>query len=93
MPTYQYRCDKCGHEFEEFQSMTEPAIEVCPECKGKTRRLISGGAGLLFKGSGFYQTDYRSARYKADQSRDSAASSPPPAADSSKKSETKSDKK
>lgn len=73
--------------------MTEPAIEVCPECKGKTRRLISGGAGLLFKGSGFYQTDYRSARYKADQSRDSAASSPPPAADSSKKSETKSDKK
>jgi putative FmdB family regulatory protein len=70
MPTYQYRCNNCGHEFEEFQSMTEDPIKVCPECQGKTRRLITGGAGLLFKGSGFYQTDYRSAKYKADRRKD-----------------------
>lgn len=71
MPTYQYLCDACGHEFEEFQSMTEDAIDVCPKCQSKPRRLISGGAGLLFKGSGFYITDYRSAKYKADKSKDS----------------------
>lgn len=75
MPTYQYRCQDCGHEFEEFQSMTEDAISVCPQCKGKTRRLISGGAGLLFKGSGFYITDYRSSGYKADQKKDLSSSS------------------
>ena len=75
MPTYQYRCHDCGHEFEEFQSMTEDAISVCPQCKGKTRRLISGGAGLLFKGSGFYITDYRSAGYKADQKKESSSNS------------------
>jgi putative FmdB family regulatory protein len=75
MPTYQYRCQDCGHEFEEFQSMTEDAISVCPQCQGKTRRLISGGAGLLFRGSGFYITDYRSPGYKADQKKDSAARS------------------
>jgi putative FmdB family regulatory protein len=75
MPTYQYRCQDCGHEFEEFQSMTEDAISVCPRCKGVTRRLISGGAGLLFKGSGFYITDYRSAGYKADQKKESSLGS------------------
>jgi len=75
MPTYQYRCHDCGHEFEEFQSMTEEAISVCPKCHGRTRRLISGGAGLLFKGSGFYITDYRSAGYKADQKKDSGHAS------------------
>lgn len=53
--------------------MTEDAITVCPKCKGKTRRLISGGAGLLFKGSGFYITDYRSAKYKADQKKESSS--------------------
>ena len=72
MPTYQYRCDHCGHEFEEFQSMTEDPIDVCPKCQGKPRRLISGGAGLLFKGSGFYITDYRSSKYKADRSNDTS---------------------
>jgi len=75
MPTYQYHCDDCGHEFEEFQSMTEDPILVCPRCLGKPRRLISGGAGLLFKGSGFYATDYRSARYKADMRKDSPTAS------------------
>ncbi len=75
MPTYQYRCNACGYEFEEFQSMTEDPIAVCPKCQGETRRLISGGAGLLFKGSGFYTTDYRSAGYKADERKDRPADS------------------
>jgi putative FmdB family regulatory protein len=64
MPTYEYECLSCGHQFEEFQKMTDKPIETCPKCKGKARRKISGGAGFLFKGSGFYATDYRSESYK-----------------------------
>jgi len=75
MPTYQYRCFDCEYEFEEFQSMTEPAIEVCPACKGRTRRLISGGAGLIFKGSGFYITDHRNQAYKSAADKDKPATS------------------
>jgi putative FmdB family regulatory protein len=59
MPTYDYRCEKCGYEFERFQSMTEKPVKKCPECAGTVRRLIGGGAGLIFKGKGFYQTDYK----------------------------------
>jgi putative FmdB family regulatory protein len=65
MPTYEYHCDACDHEFEEFQSMSEPELKKCPECgKKKLRRLFGSGAAILFKGSGFYQTDYRSESYK-----------------------------
>ena len=64
MPTYQYLCTSCKHTFEEFQSMVDSPLEICPECGGKIKRLISGGAGFIFKGSGFYQTDYRSEGYK-----------------------------
>ena len=65
MPTYEYKCDACGIEFERFQSITAAPIKRCPECgKAKVRRLISTGAGLIFKGSGFYITDYRSEGYK-----------------------------
>ena len=59
MPTYEYRCTQCDHEFEKFQSMMEDPVDVCPVCGGKVKRLISGGAGLIFKGSGFYITDYK----------------------------------
>jgi putative FmdB family regulatory protein len=59
MPTYEYACEKCKHRFERLQSIREPAVKRCPVCRGRVRRLISGGAGLLFKGSGFYCTDYR----------------------------------
>src|SRR5678816_4764942 len=65
MPTYEYQCDACGNKFEKFQSIKSGPIRKCPKCgKNKVRRLISTGAGLIFKGSGFYITDYRSESYK-----------------------------
>lgn len=61
MPTYEYKCNKCGHEFEIFQSIKDSPLKKCPECgKNSLKKLISGGAGLIFKGSGFYLTDYKS---------------------------------
>lgn len=60
MPTYEYECSGCGHAFERFQGINEDPIRICPECGGKVRRLISAGGGLVFKGPGFYATDYRS---------------------------------
>lgn len=59
MPTYEYECTKCKHIFEEFQKITDRPLRRCPKCRSKLRRLISGGAGLIFKGSGFYITDYK----------------------------------
>jgi len=59
MPTYEYQCESCGHHFEAFQSITEAPFKKCPRCKGPVKRLISPGAGLIFKGSGFYITDYK----------------------------------
>ncbi|MCC6492031.1 MAG: zinc ribbon domain-containing protein, partial [Pirellulales bacterium] len=65
MPTYDYQCDACSHKFELFQGITEPVKRKCPECgKPKLRRLFGTGAAVMFKGSGFYQTDYRSDSYK-----------------------------
>lgn len=65
MPTYDYRCNACGHQFELFQSMNDKVKRTCPQCgKKELERLIGTGAALLFKGSGFYQTDYRSEGYK-----------------------------
>ena len=65
MPTYEYLCDACQHNFDEFQSMSEPALTKCPKCrKKKLRRVFGAGAAVIFKGSGFYQTDYRSESYK-----------------------------
>jgi putative FmdB family regulatory protein len=78
MPTYEYECRKCGHAFERFQSITVEPLKRCPECRGKVRRLLGSGAGIIFKGSGFYQTDYRSEGYKSSAKKESADSSPPP---------------
>ncbi|HEY2586785.1 MAG TPA: zinc ribbon domain-containing protein [Tepidisphaeraceae bacterium] len=76
MPTYEYHCDACGHKFERFQSMTAEPIKQCPKCKkNKARRLIGTGAGLIFKGSGFYITDYRSEGYKEKAKADSGGGS------------------
>ncbi len=59
MPTYEYECARCQHTFEEFQKITDKPLTKCPKCGGKLRRLITGGVGLIFKGSGFYVTDYK----------------------------------
>ena len=68
MPTYDYACSNCGHRFEEFQSMSSDPLKKCPQCKkNKLERLIGSGAGVIFKGSGFYETDYRSGSYAADK--------------------------
>ena len=72
MPTYDYVCDGCGHAFELFQSMTDSVKKTCPECgKKKLRRLIGAGGAIVFKGSGFYKTDYRSESYKKGAAADS----------------------
>lgn len=88
MPTYEYECQTCGHQFEARQSMKDPHLTDCPQpdCPGPVKRKISLGSGFIFKGSGFYITDYRSDSYKAAAKKDSegssssASSSPPPAA-------------
>lgn len=65
MPTYEYKCEDCGYEFEKFQTITSRPLHKCPACKKQNlRRLIGSGAGVIFKGNGFYQTDYRSESYK-----------------------------
>ena len=65
MPTYEYECDACGHKFERFQQISENPLKTCPKCREKKlRRLIGTGAAILFKGSGFYQTDYRTKEYE-----------------------------
>lgn len=58
MPTYTYRCKKCKMQFDSFQSIVDPPLKICPSCKGELERVITGGSGLIFKGSGFYITDY-----------------------------------
>lgn len=91
MPTYQYHCEKCKKDFDLFQSMKDAPISICPkeQCrqkkwgKGKVRRLVGTGAGLIFKGSGFYITDYRSEGYKQAAKSESGASAPAKPAESS----------
>lgn len=85
MPTYRYECNRCDAIQEYFQSMSEKPKRKCPECGGKLTRLISGGGGVILKGSGFYTTDYRSEGYKSEARKDSEASKP--------KAESKSDAK
>lgn len=97
MPTYEYECAKCGHRFDAFQSIKAPALTKCPECKGRVKRLLSSGGGLLFKGSGFYVTDYRSESYKQAARADvkpaaPAATATPAAAPAAKKPAEKSGK-
>ena len=77
MPTYEYECTKCGNRFELFQSMTEEPIKVCPECKGTVKRLISAGGGFIFKGNGFYTTDYRSSSYKKAEEKEKTSKETP----------------
>jgi putative FmdB family regulatory protein len=90
LPTYEYECQKCGHRFEVFQSIKDTPLGRCPKCGGKVKRLISGGAGVLFKGSGFYQTDYRSESYRKRAREESGGTAkggaePKPASESGRK--------
>lgn len=78
MPTYDYACQNCGHEFEEFQSISADPLIKCPKCgKRSLKRLIGTGGGVIFKGSGFYQTDYRSESYKKAADADKPAAPKP----------------
>ena len=76
MPTYDYECSDCGHAFEAFHSMSADPLSVCSECNGTVKRLIGAGAGLIFKGSGFYETDYRSRDYMKAASADKPKTEP-----------------
>ena len=95
MPTYEYQCEKCKKSFEMFQSMKDAPVKTCPEklCrqktwgKGQVKRQVGTGAGLIFKGSGFYITDYRSEGYRSAAKKDSSSGDPKPA--ETKKTETK----
>lgn len=90
MPTYDYKCNDCGHHFEAFHSMSTDPLTECPECTGLVERQIGIGAGVLFKGSGFYETDYRSSGYKKDRAADKPDK---PAPKKDKKSASKKDAK
>jgi putative FmdB family regulatory protein len=93
MPTYEYVCDQCGHAFEEFQSITARPLRKCPACrKSALRRLIGTGAGILFKGSGFYQTDYRTDSYKKAAEKENGGSSTKSDSKKDSKTETKATK-
>lgn len=94
MPTYEYECQACHKKFEVFQSITERPIKKCPYCrKTSAKRLIGAGAGIIFKGPGFYQTDYRSAEYKAKAKAEAEATGTATATATETKSESKSSKK
>lgn len=98
MPTYEYACKACGHQFEEWQSITADPIKKCPSCgKKKVERLLGTGGAIIFKGSGFYITDYRSESYKKGEKADSPASAKSDSgeakkSDSTGKTESKADK-
>jgi putative FmdB family regulatory protein len=80
MPTYDYRCRKCGHQFELFHGIKDDTPKRCPKCRGRSQRVPAGGAGVLFKGTGFYVTDYRSKAYKEKARQEKSAGSAAPAA-------------
>ena len=80
MPTYEYQCQKCKRRHEAFQAITAKPLTKCPKCGGLLKRLISSSSGFLFKGSGFYITDYRSKKYQEAKKKDQPASTPPSSA-------------
>ncbi len=100
MPTYEYVCEKCGHAFEKFQPIADPPLTRCPEVlcaqkkwgKGRVKRKIGAGAGLIFKGSGFYITDYRSESYKQAAKKESSPATPVAGKTAAPKAESKSGK-
>lgn len=92
MPTYEYECSSCQYLFEAFQNISETPLTECPRCNGPVKRKISGGSGLLFKGKGFYITDYRSENYKKKASAESPEPRPSRGGEEKPKSETSKEK-
>lgn len=88
MPTYEYKCLNCSHTFEMFQSMKDNPIKICPECKGEVKRLIGAGSGPIFKGSGFYHTDYKNSS-KTSESKVTEKAKPTNTTNTSTKSDSK----
>lgn len=95
MPTYEYECQNCNYRFEKFQNMTDEPRKRCPKCRHKVKRLLGTGGGIIFKGSGFYETDYRSEGYtkKAKEEKSAASSSKADAKPESKDKDTKTKEK
>ena len=83
MPTYEYECQKCHHRFELFQSIRDQPKKTCPKCRGRVKRLLGTGAGLIFKGPGFYITDYRKPGYRESAKKESSAASSSPSGSNS----------
>jgi len=92
MPTYEYKCLSCGVQFDAFQKMSESPLENCIECRGKVRRVVSGGSGLIFKGSGFYITDYAKGKSGVNDSSSDKQSAKPSAKPKKAKSATAAEK-
>ena len=92
MPTYEYECTRCGLVFEEFKPISAPRRERCPECRGKVERLVSGGMGVVFKGSGFYKTDSRAKTGKAEAPAAGGGEAPSPAPEANKTAKPSADK-
>ena len=90
MPTYDYKCTECNHTFEVFQRMSDEPLKSCPKCKGAVKRLIGAGAGPIFKGSGFYQTDYKNK--PVEKTKKDKAETKPSSGDKTKSPEVKKDK-
>jgi putative FmdB family regulatory protein len=88
MPTYEYECRDCGYEFEEFQAISAEPLSECPKCHGSVKRLLGVGAGIIFKGSGFYATDYRSPTYQKSAQSEAAGDQNASSGGDSKKSES-----
>jgi putative FmdB family regulatory protein len=84
MPTYEYQCRKCGHQFEKFQSISANPLKSCPKCKGRVARMLTTGSGIIFKGSGFYQTDYKKSSHAPHTSEKSEGKKPESAKPDSK---------
>ena len=91
MPTYEYRCKDCDHEFEVFQSIKDDPVDTCPACGGEAKKRPSGGAGLIFKGSGFYITDYKNKKPESSDKKEAKSDSGKSSTESASK--TKSEKK
>ena len=85
MPTYEYKCLACGYDFEMFQRMNDEPIMECPKCNGKVKRLLGAGSGPIFKGSGFYHTDYKNAKTESKSSKPESKTSKPKPSDSKEK--------